>query len=163
MQTICDSTQVEKYKDIAWNAENAGDQNGARKNLIKACDCDDIEACVNAIRFETDKSASSQLLIKACNLGHGNSCFLAAEEQSGDNAKIYYEKGCELNDPISCRQAGTLSDDNQKAALEFFEKGCNLGDGSSCVNAYQLSNDPAKQTMFQRKACEFGFTEHCKK
>lgn len=82
--------------------------------------------------------------VALCDGGVGFMCNFPAYDhwhnRNFHKAKEYTEKGCQLDDAVSCNNLGALYakgygvPKSDKKAFEYFEKGCNLGSGWACGN-----------------------------
>ncbi len=134
-----------------------GHGDGARKNETRMAELEERgcaaglgEACRWASRnFELDDPRAKPLLVRGCELDHGESCGLAAmielvaapQEPAGLQGAIeHLDRGCELDDAWSCAARGDLYElglggaADSAAARPMHERACKLEVAASCRN-----------------------------
>ncbi len=168
LQANCSVDDIIHLQEIAWDAKKNNNNHLARDSFVKMCDCQYAAGCLNASGHYNENDPKWRLLQeRACDLGHGNTCFWLGEITEGNTAKEYYEKGCsflplEKADGTSCRMAGVHNIENHDKASSYFEKGCLLEDIKSCIEAYRIIKEPIRKQRIKKLSCEIGIPEVCK-
>ena len=101
-----------------------------------------------------DKVKELYYFTKACDEGHGYSCFslghiyskeISFVKQNKLKALKYYDKACEMNVFQSCStvgyayQYGEVLEKDMKKALQYYQKACDGGDDRGCKNKDRLN------------------------
>lgn len=146
----------------------------------QACQLNHAEACAelgyayygDEDVATTDFTKSLASFEKACGLGAGSGCTGAAgwwSLQSDDDLKLnliipFLERGCELNDALSCDDLGHNYIDGAGVEAdaahgrELVEKACSLGDENSCYRYGLLLRDAVGGWVDYEKARELFYT-----
>ena len=113
-----------------------------------------------------------------CAFGNGDACLNLGKEygvkKDYQKAYVYYKKGCDLDNGVSCASVGDLykkgyavKKDYQKAS-EYYKKGCDLDDGFSCAAVGSLykegkgvKQDYQKASEYYKKGCDLGDEVSC--
>jgi TPR repeat protein len=150
-----------------------------------SCKHDRTDACVEAATWmgrrplDVDLARLVAVLGRACDGGHGLSCFVLADVLSTapslprDESREHRlrARACELGEPGPCLDLAEVRDPHGKRvaapdaaagvahALALAEAGCAAGKGRHCVIAGAIylgfvPPDPAKQAAFERKASD---------
>ena len=147
----------------------------------RACDLGVREACTSLIEFAQD--GGKDVFQKACERGHGASCFILGSlyssglgvAQDPGRAFSLFQRSCADKWWRGCGRLGTSylvgqgTTVDPAKAVENFEKGCRGGNAASCLEAAKLyhrgigalqDDDLARQRLQQ--ACDLGLQPACK-
>jgi TPR repeat protein len=89
-------------------------------------------------------------------------------------AEIYYEKACDLNNPLGCYNLGTFYYHGQtgeksiRKAISYFEKTCKLNNWFGCrdlgiiyADGLGVRQDKSKAKEYFGKMCDMGLQDGC--
>ncbi|KAA8709557.1 tetratricopeptide repeat protein [Helicobacter canis] len=137
--------------------------------LRELCESGDKKACATLV-----EKGDMQGLRKLCDEKVGVACrrvgYVFFDQHDIAQAKIWFEKGCGLNDMLSCGMLGTLFlDENDKQAFRFYDKACNGGLGLGCFQVgvalyfgkMGVAKDLVKAKSYYRKGCELNYAAAC--
>ena len=160
---------------VPSNPEMAGESFG------RACDLGVRKACASLIEFA--RRGGQAVFERACDRGHGASCFILGSLSSSgrgvpqDAARAFrlFERSCADQWWRGCGRLGASylvgqgTPADPAKALEYFEKGCGGGNAGSCIEAGKLyhrgigtlPNDELALKKLQQ-ACDLGLQSACK-
>lgn len=132
----------------------------------------------NRSGLKKDEQKSIELFLKECNseeaFGCGLSSIMYLKVKNFKEALNVSEKGCDLNDPVSCGIAGFITGDeniglvNYKRSFEFCSRGCDLNNITSCYalgllyrDGNGIERDLHTSSDLFMKACEGNFGPSC--
>lgn len=140
----------------------------------KQCDSKKGASCVALARLGTEDTRHA-LYSKACDLGSGEGCRLAAfsflYELNGQKKDLlksvpFFERGCAAKDAMSCHALGESyamgigTEPNGARAAQLHEKACDLGELQGCASAGVIWDDgkgvkidKAKAQALFKRAC----------
>jgi TPR repeat protein len=109
----------------------------------------------------------------SCDLGKSCSMLgvmLIEHTDRKDDANKYLEKGCELNEKMSCNLLGlfALKEKDFSTSVKYLEEACELGHAKSCAMVGEhyfkgkgVKRDRVKGTSLVKKSCDLKFEPAC--
>jgi hypothetical protein len=164
------------------------DYGAARSYLQRACDGGEFEGCRNLAELyqqgqgvPRDPARSRQLLDYACRAGDPPACRVlgarlhdGSERAAGDPsaARVHFERGCHLGEPTACALLGLYYMDglgglprDPSRGEDIARQACDKHSSGCVILAvyYEQQGDSRRATEFQRRACDLGDENACKK
>lgn len=128
----------QKYYSMANEMRKKKDISGSLKTFIKSCNSREAMGCraMGFISFKPTAYFSGVYSKSPANL-------------STDAAKglAYFKRGCDLDDAVSCANAGVMIVNGEGAArnpdlaLQYAEKACKLGNKNGCSRAAEMKRN----------------------
>ena len=133
---------------------------------------------VDGVGVKSDGNKAADYIVKGCNLGDSEACFLIGKtlysEKEYSQAFKFYEKSCNLNNSKGCFELASLYykgegvNKSEKKSIELSEKSCYLNNYIGCVaigiayeGGFEVKQDKEKALKLYKKACDGGIDDGC--
>lgn len=138
----------------------------------RLCSSGLVRGCLYQGFLSSEATERQRLYGWACEQGDGEACrylgYLFADgfegvETNTEAASSAYERGCELEDWLSCSNFGALHEPVGEKAAALFERACVGGSVHGCMNlaVYLGNTQPQKALDLLSTACDDGEAEAC--
>lgn len=117
---------------------NDNDEKNRLSLYKKACKSKNLEGCywekINTVKKSEELAEIKSLCDKNLSLACQRAGMIEKDKKNMAAAKIYFQKACELNDIISCKEAVMTLDDPKLGLAEV----CSYGDSMACLKAGKM-------------------------